>query len=114
MFWTSRTSSVAAAHLEQRIVARGARIGRIEQQAVREARAPAGGQLPVLALDVVNDGGAWPGQQRRNDQADALAGTRRREGHHMLGTVVAQIVLAEAAEEHARVSPSSPARRTCR
>ena len=83
MFWTSRTSCVAAAHLEQRVVARRARVGRIEQQAVREARAPAGGQLPVLALDVVDDRRAWPGQQRRHDQADALAasGSARSQAH---------------------------------
>ena len=42
---------------------RRARVGRIEQQAMREPRAPAGGQLPVLALDVVDDRG--PGQVSR-------------------------------------------------
>ncbi len=46
----------AAAHLQQRVVPRRARVGRVEQQAVREARPPSGGQGPVLALDVVDDG----------------------------------------------------------
>jgi uncharacterized membrane-anchored protein len=41
-------------------------VGRVEQQAVREARAPAGGQSPVLALDVVDHGGAGPRKQRRH------------------------------------------------
>ena len=46
----------AAADLEQRIVGGDSRVGRIEQQHAAEPRAPAGGQLPVLALDVVDDG----------------------------------------------------------
>ena len=64
-------------------------------------RAKAGGELPVLALDVVDDGRAGPGQQRRHDQADALAATRRREAQHMLGPVMAQIVALVAAEHDA-------------
>ena len=91
----------ALPHLEQRVVAGRARIGRIEQQAVRELRPPAGCQLPVLALDVVNDGRAGPGQQGRDDEADALARARRRKGHDVLGTVVAQIVAVEPTEEDA-------------
>ena len=64
----------AAANLEQRIIGGGRRVGRIEQQHAAMPRAKAGGQRPVLALDVVDDGRARPGQQRRNDEADALAG----------------------------------------
>jgi hypothetical protein len=48
------------AHFEQRIEAGRQGIGRIEQQAVRELRAPAGGQRPVLTLDVVDNGRARP------------------------------------------------------
>ena len=44
---------------------------------------------------------ARPGQQRRHDEADAFAGSGRREAQHMLGAVVAQIVVAPAAEHHA-------------
>ena len=91
----------ALAHLEQRIEAGRQRVGRIEQQAVRELGAPAGGQLPVLALDVVDDGGAGPGQQGGQDQADALAGPGRCHRQHMLGTVVAQIAAAVEAEHDA-------------
>jgi hypothetical protein len=65
------------------------------------AGAKAGGQLPVLALDVVDDGRARPGQQRGHDQADALAGSGRREAQHMLRPVMAQIVAVVAAEHHA-------------
>src|SRR3546814_8133724 len=60
-------------YLEQRVVAGRARVGRVEQQAVREALSPAGRELPVLALDVVDDGGTGPGQQRRDHEANALA-----------------------------------------
>ena len=74
-------------------------------------RAPAGRQRPVLALDVVDDRRARPGQQRRHDEADAFAGAGRREAQHMLRTVVAEIVVAPAAE-HDAVGPSSPASRT--
>src|SRR3546814_4344800 len=44
----------AAAHLQQGVVRRGARVDGIEAEAVREARAPTGSELPVLALDVVH------------------------------------------------------------
>ena len=103
----------AAADLEQRIVGGARGVGRIEQQHAAEARAPAGGQRPVLALDVVDDRRARPGQQRRHDEADALAGPRRRETQHMLRAVVAKIV-----SRHRPSStpswPSSPASRISR
>lgn len=51
----------------------------------------------------MDDGGAGPGQQGRDDETDALARTGRRERHDVLGTVVAQIVSAEAAEQHAGI-----------
>ena len=53
---------LAAAHLEQRIVGRRLRIGRIEQEHAAVLGAEAGGELPVLALDVVDDRRARPGQ----------------------------------------------------
>src|ERR1700733_5950157 len=79
------------AHLQQWIVAGTARIGGIEQETVGEAAAPSCGELPVLPLDVVYDDTLSPRKQRRHDQANAFAGTRWRERHHMLGTVMAQI-----------------------
>ena len=45
----------------------------VEQQAVGESRAPAGGELPVLALDVVDDGRARPAQKGRHDEPHAFA-----------------------------------------
>ena len=111
----------AAPHFEQWVVARRAAIGRIEQQAMREARAPSGGQLPVLALDVVNDRRAGPTEQRRNHEANPLAGAGRRERHDMLGAVMAQVVGSHpsrhdtlCAEEPRRfqVGAGAPARRT--
>ena len=67
----------------------------------REARPPARGQLPVLALDVVDDGGPRPGEQRRDDQADAFAGPGGREAQHVLRSIMAQIVTTEASEHNA-------------
>ena len=97
------------AHLEERVVAGRARVGRVEQEAVGEAATPAGRELPVLALDVVHNGRAGPGEQRRDHQADALAGARGCEGHHMLGAVVAEIPVAKPPEEDAcRVEQPSP------
>jgi hypothetical protein len=79
----------APANFEQRIISCRARIGRIEEQAVRKALPPAGRQLPVLALDVVDDGRARLAEQGWYDQADTLAAPRRREGHNVLGAVMA-------------------------
>ncbi len=92
---------VAAPHFEQRVVGGGIGVGRVEQEHAAEARAPAGGQLPVLALDVVDDRGARPGEQGRDDQADALAGPGRRETQNMFRAIMAQIVDAETAEHDA-------------
>ena len=47
---------LAAANLEQRVVGRGLLVGRIEQQHAAVSGAKAGGELPVLALDVMDDG----------------------------------------------------------
>src|SRR3546814_18928963 len=69
---------------------------------MREALTPAGGQLPVLALDVVDDRRARPAEQCRHDQTDALAAPGRSERHDVLGTVVTKIALAGAPEENAR------------
>ena len=88
----------ATTNLEQRIVGRRVRIGRIEQQHAAVLRAEAGGELPVLTLDVVNDGRARPGEQRWNDQADALARSGRCEAQHMLRTVMPEVVALEATE----------------
>lgn len=91
-----------AADFEQRIVAGRGRVGRIEQQAMGEARAPACAHLPILALDVMDDGRTRPAQKRRNDQTDALAAAGRREDDDMFGAIVAQIILAMTPENEAR------------
>jgi hypothetical protein len=57
----------------------------VEEQAVRESGAPAGGELPVLALDVVDDGRARPSHEGRDDEADALAGAGGSHGQDVLG-----------------------------
>src|SRR6516225_1222527 len=80
---------VSAPDLEQRVVSRGYRIGGIEEEDASEARAPARGQLPVLALDVVDDCGPRPGEQRRDDESDALARPGRRKAQHMLRSIMA-------------------------
>jgi hypothetical protein len=98
---------LAAPYFQQRVVGGRRGVGRIEQQHSPMPRAEAGGELPVLALDVVDDRGARPGQQRRYDQSDALARTGRREAQHMLGAIVAQIVGAEPSQHNA-IGPEQP------
>ncbi len=98
------------ADFQQRIVARRAGIGRVEQQAMREARPPPRGERPVLALDVMDDRRTRPRQQGGYDQADALARTGGRKGHHMLRTIVAQIVAVLDAKEDAGGPHQSGAR----
>ena len=83
---------LAAAHLEQRIVGRGLWVGWVEEQHAAMACPETRGKLPVLALDVVDDGRAGPGQQRRHHQADALARTCRGKAQHMLRSIMAQIL----------------------
>ncbi len=91
----------AAPHLQQRIIGGRLGVGRIEQQHAAMPGTEAGGELPVLALDVVDDRRARPGQQRGHHQADALAGTGRREAQHMLRAVVAEIGVIELAKHNA-------------
>ena len=78
----------AAPHFHQRIVRRRGFIGRIEQQHAAETRTKTSGQIPVFALDVVNDGRMRPGQQRRDDEPHTLAAARRGETQHMFGSVM--------------------------
>src|SRR3546814_6585754 len=87
---------LAAPNLQQRIIFGRSWIGGIEQQRMTEARSPSGRQLPVLALDVVDDRRAGPAQQRRDNEPDALTAAGRGKSHDMLGAVVAQI----RSEEH--------------
>src|SRR3546814_14436165 len=50
----------AAPNLQQRIISGRSDVGRIEKQRVREARAPAGGEVPVLALAGMDDRRSGP------------------------------------------------------
>ena len=111
----------AATDLEQRVVMRGARIGRVEQQRMAEARTPACGQLPVLSLDVVDDRRAGPAEQRGHDQAHPLAASGWRKGHDMLWPVVAKVAVMDAPQKRAGITQQAgtfhlailgPARRT--
>ncbi len=90
----------AAADFQQRVGGRALRIGRIEQ-AMGELRAPSGGQRPVFSFDIVNHRRLWPRQQRGHHQVDAFAGSRRRERHDVLRTVVTQIGFRHQTEEDA-------------
>ena len=58
-------------------------------------------QVPVLALDVVDNAAARPGQKCRHHQADALARTGRREAEHMLGSIMAEVIALEPSEHDA-------------
>ena len=92
---------LAAADLEQRIVRGAGGVGRIEQKHAPEACPEAGGEAPVLALDVVDDAASRPGQERGNHEADAFAASRRGEAQHVLRSVVTQILSVKPAEHHA-------------
>ncbi|CUI93200.1 Uncharacterised protein [Achromobacter xylosoxidans] len=99
----------ATPHLQQRVVGCRLRIGRVEQQAVREARAPAGGDLPVLTLDVVDDGRRGPAQQGGHYQAHALARARGREGQDVFRAFMSQVLAIVLAQEHTgRLREASP------
>jgi len=63
----------ATPHLQQRVVSGRSGVGGVEQQAVREARASAGGQTPVLALDVVDHRRGRPRQQGGHHETHAFA-----------------------------------------
>ena len=67
-----RRAGPRAADCRQRTCALVGSNSRTREKLAREA----GGELPVLALDVMDDGRARPGEQRRHDQADALAADR--------------------------------------
>ena len=97
----------AAAHLEQRIIGGDAELVGSNSSTRPCTCAEARGQRPVLALDVMNDGRARPGQQRGDDKADALAGPRGREAEHMLRTIMAEIVAIQLSE-HDAVRPEQP------
>jgi hypothetical protein len=93
--------------LKQRIVLRGARVCRIEHQAIREAGAPAGSQRPILALDVVDNCGACPGEQSRHHEPDAFAAPGRRERHDVLGSIMPEVAGVKATQEHAGIFEKS-------
>ena len=93
--------AMALTYFHQRIEMRRGHIGRIEPQTMRELRAPAGGQLPVLALDVMHQNRMRPGEQGWDNKAHTLAGSGRRKGHDMIGTVMAEIAVLGLAEEDA-------------
>jgi hypothetical protein len=94
----------SATDLQQRIVGSAGGVGPIEQQDSAEPRPPAGGQRPVFALDVVDDRGTGPGQQRRDDEPDTLTRSGGSETQDVLGTIMAKIMIAQLAEHHAVVA----------
>src|SRR5450759_251358 len=79
---------LTAPYFEQRVVSGRTRVCWIEQQTMRETRAPYRSELPVLALDVVDDGRARPGKEGRHDEPHALPRPRRGKGHDMLWPIV--------------------------
>src|SRR3546814_6617155 len=91
----------ALTDFEQGIVGGGRRVGRVEQQHAAVTRPKAGGELVILALDVVNDHRAGPSQQRRHNQADALARPRRGEAQHVLRAIMPKVMPLVSAEHHA-------------
>ena len=64
---------LAAAHAHKWIIFRGSPVGWIKPHASGKSGSPARRELPILALDVVDDGAAGPGQQGWYNQPHALA-----------------------------------------
>ena len=90
---------VAAPHLQEWIVSRGRRVGRIEFEYAAEPRPETSRQRPVLSLDVMNDAASGPRQQRRDHQADAFTRSCRCKAQNVFRSVMAQIMPAMAAED---------------
>ena len=76
-------------------------ICRIKQKNSAVPGTEAGGELPVLALDVVNDGRTRPGQQRGNDKADTFAGPGGCETQHVLWSIMTKVVAVELTQHYA-------------
>src|SRR4051794_22055938 len=96
--------AVAFADLKQRIIGRTRRIGRIKQKDRSKPRTPTGGQLAILALDVMDDGGIWPGQEGWDDKTNALPRPGRRKTQHVFGAIVSEIGVIKTTE-HDPVRP---------
>ena len=64
-------------------------------------RAKACCQIPVLALDVVDDGRARPSQKRRDHQTDAFAGSGRCKAKDMFRAIMAKMGLVQLAQNNA-------------
>src|SRR5271168_1607177 len=98
---------VAFADLEQRIVGRAGGICWIKQKYGSKPRTPAGGQLEILTLDVVDNRGIGPCQEGRDDEANTLSRPGRRKTQDVLGTVMPQVAAAQTAK-HDAVEPQKP------
>src|SRR5438105_2430728 len=105
-------------NLEEWVVA-GARAvgrGRVELQAgaPQLTPAPARGQRPVLALDVVDNHAPRPAQQRGQDEANTLTGSSGSERQNVLRPVMAKVVngspVAPGSDVDARVSAEESGR----
>ena len=79
----------ALADLEQRIEAHRIHGRRLEPPRPAELPPPPRRQRPVLLLDVVDEHRVRPGEERRDDEAHALAAARGGKAEDVLGAVVA-------------------------
>ena len=70
--------------------------------------------VPVLSLDVVDDGGVFPGQQGRNHQTDALTRTGWCKRHDMLWPIVAKVVVFGSTDEDALATEQTGAQEKAR
>src|SRR5258708_15006954 len=88
----------SATNLKQRVVRCRLRVCRVEQQHAAVPRTKARRQTPILALDVMDNATAWPGQQGRHHKADTLARSGRCKAQHMFWSVMPEVVALELAE----------------
>ena len=58
-------------------------------------------QGPILALDVMDNAAARPGQKRRYHETNTLAGPGRRKAQHVLRPIMAEVTALESSEHDA-------------
>ena len=97
------------ADFQERIEAERIEGRRLEAPDVAELAAPARGERPIFSLDVVDEDRVRPAEERRDDQADALARSGGGEAEDVLGAVMAD----EAARFAERWSSFGRRRRPC-
>ena len=95
----------AFADLEQRVPAHRVGIGRREIEDVAEALPMVGGDVPELALAVIDEGAVRPGNQGRDHMAGPLPAPRGPDDYGVLDAAISQVAAGEPAQNPAHDLP---------